>query len=165
MALEAEFWVAVAFFILLSTLGYFGLHRRILDALDRRVARIKGEFDEAALTRQEAEALLKEAQGRHQKAAAEATTVMELARAQAAQLTAEAKAKADEFVIRRTRQAEERIVLAEAQALAKVRAAAADAAVATASDLLTTVLNGRATSHLLARDIARLKDQLCGGRS
>ena len=33
---EAEFWVAVAFVILMGILGYFGVHRAILRALDHR---------------------------------------------------------------------------------------------------------------------------------
>jgi len=31
---QAEFWVAVAFLILMGVFGYFGVHRTILRALD-----------------------------------------------------------------------------------------------------------------------------------
>jgi F-type H+-transporting ATPase subunit b len=164
MFFEAEFWVTVAFIIFLTVLGYFGVHHKILDALDKRAAHIRDEFDEAALVRQDAEALLRDAQHRQRNAAAEAAAVMELARSEARQLRTEARAKAEEFVKRRTLQAEARIGRAELQALASVRATAADAAAATASELLSTVLNGPAAGQLLARDIARLKDELSEGR-
>ena len=41
MFFEPEFWVAVAFVILLAIFGYLGVHRMILAALDQRAARIK----------------------------------------------------------------------------------------------------------------------------
>ena len=40
MPLDAEFWVALAFVLFIGVLGYFGAHRKLLDALDRRVGKI-----------------------------------------------------------------------------------------------------------------------------
>ena len=48
----------------------------------------------------------------------------------------------EDFVARRTKTAESKIALAEAQALADVRAAAADAAVAAASTILSQSVKG-----------------------
>ena len=45
--MDAEFWVAVAFVLFLVVLGYFGVHRTLIDTLDKRRARIKAELDEA----------------------------------------------------------------------------------------------------------------------
>ena len=47
--LEAEAWVAVAFVIFLGILIYVGAHRRVIDAIDQRQARIKSELDEAVV--------------------------------------------------------------------------------------------------------------------
>ena len=49
----------------------------------------------------------------------------------------------EDFVARRTKTAESKIALAEAQAVADVRAAAAEAAVAAASTILSQSVKGR----------------------
>ena len=51
---EAEFWVAIAFFIFLGVLGYFGAHNMALKGLDDRRNRIKAELDEARRLKEEA---------------------------------------------------------------------------------------------------------------
>ena len=45
--LEAESWVAIAFLCFLGLLVYLGAHRKIIDAIDRRQARIKSELEQA----------------------------------------------------------------------------------------------------------------------
>src|SRR5262252_2943028 len=52
--LEAENWVAVAFLCFLGLLAYLGAHRKIIDALDSRQARIKAELEQARRLRAEA---------------------------------------------------------------------------------------------------------------
>jgi F-type H+-transporting ATPase subunit b len=55
---EAEFWVAVSFFIFIGVLLYLGVHKRVASALDARALRIGKELDEARRLREEAERLL-----------------------------------------------------------------------------------------------------------
>src|SRR6516225_6991534 len=146
--IDAEFWVAIAFIIFVGFLFYMGLHRAILDALDRRGARIKAELDEALRLKQEAEKLLAEYQRRHGEAEHEAAAIIASAKVEAERTAAEAKAKMEDLVARRTKVAQ-----AEAQALAEVRAAAADAAVAAAQAILTKTATGKVADDLVARGI------------
>src|SRR5271157_4741802 len=133
---EPEFWVAVAFFAFLAILGYIGGHKQIVAALDGRRARIKAELDEARRIREEAEKLLAEYQRKQREAEAETQGMISNARAEAERIAAEAHAKMEELIARRTAIAHTKIAQAEAQALADVRAAAADAAVAAAAEIL-----------------------------
>ena len=55
--IEAEAWVAVAFVLFLGILVYVGAHRRVIDGIDQRQARIKAELEEARRLREEAQAL------------------------------------------------------------------------------------------------------------
>ena len=55
---EAEFWVAVSFFIFIGVLLYLGVHKRVASALDARALRIGKELDETRRLREEAERLL-----------------------------------------------------------------------------------------------------------
>lgn len=157
---EAEFWVAVAFVIFFAILGYMGVHRLVLDALDQRGARIKAELDEARRLRNEAENLLAAYQRKQREAEGEAEAIIANARAEAERLAAEAKARTEDFVARRTQMAEMKIAQAEAQALADVRAAAADAAVAAAEKILAETTKGKVADDLIAQGIRDLRAKL-----
>jgi F-type H+-transporting ATPase subunit b len=155
--LEAEAWVAVAFVLFLGLLVYLGAHRRVIDGIDQRRARIKAELDEAVRLRQEAQAVLAEYERKAQAAESEAAAILDGAKAEAERLAAEAKARMEDFVARRTKMAEAKIAQAESQAVADVRAAAADTAVAAAEVILSAAAKGKVAEDLLARGIEDVK--------
>jgi F-type H+-transporting ATPase subunit b len=157
---EAETWVAIAFFIFIGVLGYFGVHKSVLAALDQRRDRIRAELAEARRLKEEARALLAQYQRRQKDAENEAAAIVAGARAEADRMAVEAKAKMDDFVARRTKMAEQKISQAEAQALADVRAAAAEAAVAAAEKILTDKVKGQLSEQLLTKGIEELKSKL-----
>src|SRR3979490_1391809 len=157
---EPEFWVAVAFVILMGVFAYFGIHRTVLTTLDHRSDRIKAELDDARRLKDEAAKLLAEYRARHASAEREAQDIIASAKADAERIASEAKTKMEDFVARRTKTAESKIALAEAQALADVRAAAADAAVAAASTVLSQTVKGPVADNLLSKGIAEVKAKL-----
>jgi len=160
MLFEAEFWVAVAFVILVGVLIYVGVHTMIVGALDQRSARIRAELNEARRLKEEAQALLFEYRRKQQAAERDASEIIAGAKAEADRLAAEAKIRVEEFLARRTKLAETKIAQAEAQALADVRAAAAEAAVAAAERILTQSVKGKVADDLVAKGIADLKSKL-----
>ena len=160
MFLEPEFWVAVAFVILMVLFGYLGIHRTVLKALDHRGERIKAELDDARRLKEEAAKLLAEYKARGASAEREAQDIIAAAKAEAERIAAEAKTKLEDFVARRTKTAESKIALAEAQALADVRAAAADAAVTAASTILSQSVKGGVANDLLTKGIAEVHAKL-----
>ena len=137
---DPEFWVAVAFVILIGVFVYFGIHSTVLKALDHRSDRIKAELDDARRLKDEAAKLLAEYQ--------------------AERIASEAKTKMEDFVARRTKTAESKIALAEAQAVADVRSAAANAAVTAASTILSQSVKGQVADDLLAKGIAEVRQKL-----
>ena len=66
----------------------------------------------------------------------------------------------EDFVARRNKTAEGKIALAEAQALADVRSAAADAAIAAASTILSQSVKGEVADNLLAKGITEVREKL-----
>jgi F-type H+-transporting ATPase subunit b len=160
MFLEAETWVAIAFVILMAVFAYFGIHRTLLQALDKRSERIKAELDDARRLKDEAAKLLGEYKTRRASAEREAQEIISSAKAEAERIATEAKAKMEDFVARRTKTAESKIALAEAQAVADVRAAAANAAVTAASTILSQSVKGSVADDLLAKGIAEVKAKL-----
>ena len=157
---EAEFWVAVAFFVFVALLGYIGAHRMILSSLDQRRDKIKSELDEARRLREDAEKLLAEYQRRQQEAESEAQSIIRSAQAEAERIAAEAHAGMQELIARRTAMAQTKIAQAEAQALADVRAAAADAAVTAAEKILRETAKGKVADDLIAKGIEDVKAKL-----
>src|SRR4030081_2400541 len=157
---EPEFWVAVAFVILMGVFAYFGIHRTVLKTLDHLSERIRAELDDARRLKEEAAKLLAEYKTRHATAEREAEGIIASARAEAERIAAEAKTKLEDFVARRTKTAESKIALAEAQALADVRAAAAHAAVSAASTILSQSVKGDIADDLLAKGIAEVRAKL-----
>ncbi|HLX16487.1 MAG TPA: ATP F0F1 synthase subunit B [Bradyrhizobium sp.] len=160
MFAEPEFWVAVAFVILMSVFAYLGVHRTVLKALDNRSERIKAELDDARRLKEEAAKLLAEYKARRATAEREAQDIIASAKTEAERIASEAKTKMEDFVARRTKTAESKIALAEAQALADVRAAAADAAVTAASTILSQTVKGGLAEDLLAKGIAEVREKL-----
>lgn len=160
MLATPEFWVAVAFVILMGVFAYFGIHRTVLKSLDHRAERIKAELDDARRLRDEAAELLAQYKARHAKAEAEAQEIIASAKAEAERIAAEAKTKLEDFVARRTKTAEGKIALAEAQALADVRAAAANAAVTAASTILSQSVKGQVADDLMAKGIVEVREKL-----
>src|ERR1700737_1545569 len=157
MFAEPEFWVAVAFVILMGVFAYLGVHRTVLTTLDHRRDRIKAELDDARRLKDEAAKLLEEYKARRASAEREAGEIVAGARAEAERIASEAKAKLEDFVARRTKTAEGKIALAEAQALADVRAAAADPAIAAAPTILSKQVKGELADSLLANGIAEVR--------
>jgi F-type H+-transporting ATPase subunit b len=160
MFTEPEFWVAVAFVILMGLFAYAGVHRTILTTLDHRSARIKAELDDARRLKEEAAKVLAEYKARRATAEREAEEIVAGARAEAERLAGEAKTKMEDFVARRTKTAESKIALAETQALADVRAAAAEAATQAAATILSQSVKGQVADDLLTKGIAELRRKL-----
>ncbi|HUD85122.1 MAG TPA: ATP F0F1 synthase subunit B [Xanthobacteraceae bacterium] len=156
---EAETWVAIAFLCFLGLLAYLGVHRKLIDTLDQRQARIKSELDEALRLKSEAQALLAEFERKGRAAEGEAAAILAGATAEAERLAAEAKTRMEDFVARRTKMAEAKIIQAEAQAVADVRAAAADAAVAVAEKILGAAAKGKVADDLLAQGIEDVRSK------
>ena len=157
---EPETWVAVAFVLFVGVIIYVGAHKKMIEALDHRSARIKADLDDARRLRDEAASLLADYQKKQREAETEAEAIVADAKAEAERVAAESRAKMEEFVARRTKLAESKIGQAEAQALADVRAAAAEAAVTAAEQILRASAKGQIADNLVARGIQDVKAKL-----
>ena len=81
MFAEPEFWVAVAFVILMGAFAYVGVHKTVLTALDHRTARIKAELDDARRLKEEAAKVLADYKTRRASAEREAEEIITGAKA------------------------------------------------------------------------------------
>ena len=155
-----KFWGAVSFFLFIGLLYYFGVHRRVASALDDRASAIAKELADAQALREEAEAVLADYKKKTANAAQEAEDIIELAAKEAEALALETSKAMTEQFERRMKVAEDKIAQAEADALRDVRAAAADAAVTAAQNVISSALTREKADKLIGAGIDDLKSKL-----
>jgi F-type H+-transporting ATPase subunit b len=148
-------WVMIAFFLFFILFGkkIWGALSGLLDA--RGVA-IKAEIEEANRLRQEAEAMLADAQKQRADALAEAKSLIEGAKVEAVRMATAAAEEAEASARRREKMAIDRIAAAEKAAVDDVRLAAADIATVAARNVLTEGFSAEADSVLIDQAITQL---------
>ena len=135
--LDNSFYAAVALFIFIGLVIFFGIPKVVGKMLDTQIQKISDDLAEAKKLREEAAALLVEYEQKRVAAESEAAGIIAAAQEEATRFTAEAQASLSELVARRTRAVEDKIAQAEAQAVAEVRARSADVAIEAARLVLT----------------------------
>jgi F-type H+-transporting ATPase subunit b len=129
-------WVALAMLFVFAILLMKKVPGAIGAALDRKIAAIRGQLEEAENLRKEAEALKAEYEAKASSADAEAAAMLERAQGEASEIVTKAKTDAEALVERRTRMAEEKIAAEERSAIDQLRATAAEAARKAAGQLI-----------------------------
>ena len=104
MLLEAEHFVAIGFFLFLAVLAYYGVHSKIVGALDARIDGVKKELAEAQKLREEAQTLLASFEAKRKAAEADAAAIVAQAKQEAELLAKEAQERMTDYIARRTKQ-------------------------------------------------------------
>jgi F-type H+-transporting ATPase subunit b len=154
-----EFWVAVAFVILVGA-SFKKVRDALNSALDGRAERIKAQLDEAQQLREDAQAMLAEYQRKQNAAADEARAIVEHAKVEAARLHEQAEADLEQALKRREQLALEKISQAEAEAVEEVRNQAVELAVAATARLLSDSVGDGQSARLIDEAIKGLPDKL-----
>ena len=155
LGIDATGWVALAMLVVIALMIWKKVPAMIGAALDKKIASIRVQLDEASKLRAEAEALKAEYERKAAAAANEAEAMLAHAREEADGIVAKAKTDASSLIERRAKMAEDKIAAAERSAIAEVRAKAASAAAAAAGALI-------AQGHDAGADKA-LVDKVIGG--
>ncbi len=146
---DPTFWVAAALLCFIGLLIYLKVPGQLAEALDKRAETIRNELEEAKRLREEAQAILADYQRKQRDAEKEAAEIIRLAKQEAEALAAETREKMEESLERRTRLSEEKIARAEEQAMGEVRAAAIDAAIAAAEQIIDKKMTPAASAKLV----------------
>jgi len=156
-------WVIIAFFLFFIIFGR-KLWSALTQMLDDRGAKVRVELEEAARLRQEAEAMLRDAEARRADALREAKALIDGAQAEAARVAAAASAEAEAAARRREQMAMDRIAAAEKAAVDEVRLTAVDVATAAARQVIAEGLTADADSQLIDHAITQLPSALAARR-
>ncbi len=154
LGLNGTVWVSLAMLVLFAILIWKKVPALIVGGLDRQIAAIRMQLDQAKALRAEAEALRNEYARKIAEAETTAGEMAAQANHEAEAIIAKAKADADELVQRRAKMAEDKIAAAERAALQEVRAKAATAAANAAAALIAERHGAESDRALVNRTIA-----------
>jgi F-type H+-transporting ATPase subunit b len=156
LGLDAAQWVSLAMIAVFALLIWKRVPAAIASALDKKIATIRGQLEEAKQLRSEAEAIKAEYEAKAAAAEAEAATMIERARHEAEGIIEQAKADTAALIERRGRMAEDKIAAAERAAIDQVRARAADAAAAAAARIIEQDLDAGGDKAMVDETITGL---------
>lgn len=156
---EPEFWVAIAFVILVVLIAK-PITAKVTKALDERSGAIQNQIDEARRLRDEAQELLASYQRKQRDAAKEADQIVEYAKREAERLTERAGEDLERSLKRREQMALDRIGQAEAKAVGEVRSLAIDVALEATRRVLAQSIKGAKADALIDEAVRALPDKL-----
>jgi F-type H+-transporting ATPase subunit b len=156
LGLNGTVWVSLAMLVLFAILIWKKVPALVVGGLDKQIADIRRQLDEAKALRAEAEKLRDEYARKIADAEKSAADMATQANHEAEAIVTKANADAAELVQRRARMAEDRIAAAERAAIAEVRAKAAAAAASAAETLIAQRHGVEADRRLVDRTIAGL---------
>ncbi len=133
---NTTYWATAVLVIFLAVVWRLGAFKAVGGMLDSRANNIQSELDHAKQLREEASAMLKDAERKQREASDHAEAIVRQAEADAKALMAQADKDLAEMVARREAQVETRIARAEEEATREVRKVAADAATKAAADIV-----------------------------
>lgn len=156
LGMTATAWVSLAMIVVIVLLLWKKVPSIIGAGLDKKIASIRANLDEAAALRADAEKIKAEYEAKAKAAAKEAETMIAHARSEADAIVAQARTDAAALIERRGKMAEDKIAAAERTAVAEVRAKAANAAAAAATTLIAERHNAKADKPLVDDAITAL---------
>lgn len=155
-SMDATGWVSLAMAILIGILIWKKVPAAIGGILDKQIAEIRGQLEEASKLRKEAEALKAEYEAKIASAAKDADALRARAQEDAAQVVEDAKTHAAELIARRQKMAEDKIASAERAAIADIRAQTVRAATAAAAALIGQKHDAKADAAMVDEAIKQL---------
>ena len=161
---EPRNWVFIAFVLFFVLFGR-KLWAALAGMLDDRGAKVRTELEEAARLRQEAEAMLRDAEARRADALREAQALIDGAKAEAGRVAAAAGAEAEASAKRREQMALDRIAAAEKAAVDEVRLTAVEVATTAARQVIAEGLTADADARLIDHAITQLQSALASRRA
>ncbi|MDE2412725.1 MAG: hypothetical protein KGM18_13225 [Sphingomonadales bacterium] len=153
--LNPGMWVALSMAVLIGVMIWKRVPGLITSGLDKSIAEIRKQLDEAKGLRAEAEALRKEYADKIAGAEKDAAAMLEHAKHEAEGIIAKAEADTTALIGRREKMAEDKIAAAERGAVDELRAKAASAATAAARALI-------AAKHGASEDKALVDEAIAG---
>ena len=153
------FWEVLAFLIFVGAL-FKPARENILGLLDKRIATIRSEIEEAENLREQAQSTLANFQRDQRDVAEKAQEILAHAKEEAARLQEQGLKNLETALERRQHMAEESIRQAELEAVREIRSRAVELAVASAAKVLSENIDAAKANALIERAVTDLPAKL-----
>jgi F-type H+-transporting ATPase subunit b len=160
MIIDANFWVAVSFFIFLGVLVYFKIPQKIASILNDSISTIKTEVDDAELLKEESKNILSEYEKKISDAKAEVKQMVDVANDDADKNVLKTN---EEFHIQmenRKKNTEDRIKQMKNQALKDIKNASVKISIQAVEVLLKNSLDKNKLNKIFTSSIEETKSAL-----
>jgi F-type H+-transporting ATPase subunit b len=156
---NTNFWVAISF-VLFILLAVKAGGKKITGALDSKIASIKAEIETAEKLRAETQSLLADIEQKQRDAQAEASRIVEAAKASARQIQLSAESDLDEAMARREAQLMDRLKRVEEKAMADIQNHAAELALQATREIVIKSMDNKTGSGLIDQAVASVSKHL-----
>lgn len=157
---NATVFVSLSMLVVIALVLWKKVPAAIGASLDKKIADIREQLDEAKKLREESEELRAKYESRLRAADDEAAEILAQAESEAELVVANAKKATTDLIARRKKMAEDKISAAERSAIAEVRAKAAGAATIAAQNLIAAQHDAAADKGLIDQTISDLGSKL-----
>ncbi|GAA0480497.1 F0F1 ATP synthase subunit B [Parasphingorhabdus litoris] len=157
---NATVFVSLSMLVVVGLVIWKKVPALIAASLDKKIADIREQLDEAKKLRAESEELRAKYESRLRAADDEAAEILAQAESEAELVVANAKKATTDLIARRKKMAEDKISAAERAAIADVRAKAAGAATIAAQKLIAAQHDAAADKGLVDKTISDLGSKL-----
>lgn len=154
--LDATVFVSLSMLVVIGIVLWKKVPAMIGGSLDKQIAAIRAQLDEAKQLREESEELRAKYEARLKAADVEAADILAQAEKEAQLVVANVKQSTTELIARRQKMAEDKIAAAERSAIADVRAKAANVATAAAASLIAANHDAAADQDMVNKAIGSL---------
>ncbi|WP_109356773.1 F0F1 ATP synthase subunit B [Sphingorhabdus sp. EL138] len=157
---DATVFVSLSMLVVVALVLWKKVPALIGASLDKKIADIREQLDEAKKLREESEKLRAKYESRLRAADDEAAEILAQAESEAELVVADAKKATTDLIARRKKMAEDKIAAAERSAIADVRAKAAGAATIAARNLIAAKHDAAADKSMIDKTISDLGTKL-----
>ena len=160
MAIDATFWVAVSFIILILALVYLKVPNKINETLSKMILDIKNEIDESEKLRNESKVLLNNAQSKLEQAKIETKKIQEQAKKDSENLILEMNDKFHKSAEIKKNLAQTKISQMKNQALKDIKNTSVKIAVDSVKKILSTSVDQSKLDNLFDKNLEESKELL-----
>ena len=160
MTIDANFWVAVSFFMFLGVLIYFKKKQKIINTLNESISSIKNEIDDAEVLKEESKNILSEYEKRISHAKNEVKQMLSAATEEADKNVLRANEELHTQIENRRKNTEDRIKQMKNQALKDIKNVSVKVSIQAVEVLLKNSLDKNKLSKIFTSSIEETKSAL-----
>jgi len=160
MIIDANFWVAISFFIFFGVLIYLKVPQKINNSLNDQIRKIKKELDEAGKLKVESKNLLSNYEDKIDKSKKEVREIINLAKKDSEKMIVEKTQKFHQMMEDRRKNAEQKINLMKENALKDIKNISIKISIEAVESLINNSIDKKKLEKFYSKSLQQTKTVL-----